>query len=811
MVTPAYRFTSRIVSLLLVVALTTITARAKEITVSSAATDQPLPNATVTCAAHDFLVDTDSNGRADISPISDTDSITVSHVGYHSVTLTFAQLAADGFVVRLEEAPAVVESVVVTASRWEESRRTVPFDMSVMSKDDRDLYQPQTAADMIAMTGEVQVQKSQLGGGSPMMRGFAANRVLIIVDGIRMNTAIFRSGNLQNVISIDPMSTQSAEVLLGPTSTVYGSDALGGVMNFRTAQPRFATEQSLLVSGSSTARVSSAASEKSYHLDLNIGGGKVASYTSVSYDDFGDVTMGSVGPGEYLRPMYQARVDGRDTALVNSDPAKQEGSGFTQTHFAQKFAFKPSPSWDLTTAVHYSATSDIPRYDRLIRTRNGQFRSAEWYYGPQKWLMASVVAEHQRASSWYDRARLATAYQYQEESRHDRDFGDVTLNHRVEKVNLFTVNLDFTRSVSPSHMLLYGAEALFNQIGSSANAVNITTSERSPLSTRYPDGSTWNSYALYAGSRASLGSMWSLHLGLRYNLVTVNAEFDTTFFPFPFTEADLTTGALTGSAGVVFMPDDNWTIKGNLSTGFRAPNIDDIGKIFDSEPGSVVVPNPDLRSEYVYSAELGLIRQFGQRTSFGVSVFYSYLDDAMVRRDFTFNGQDSIMYDGALSQVQAIQNASHVTIYGLHVSLNVTIIPDLTIVSIATIQDGEEELDDGATAPVRHVGPWFGSTRVKFARGRLTTTLSLDYNGEVSYANLPPSEIGKPYLYALDPNGNPYAPSWTDLSLGVVYELTSLLTVRAGIDNILDQRYRTYSSGIAAPGRNFTASLGIQW
>ena len=143
-----------------------------------------------------------------------------------------------------------------------------------------------------------------MGGGSPMIRGFAANRVLIVVDGIRMNNAIYRSGNLQNIISVDPNSLERAEVIFGPGSVIYGSDALGGVMSFNTLSPKLSTNQSSESFGKAYARYSSANFEKTIHGSYNFGGNKWAAVFASTYTDFDDLRMGSSGPSEYLRPEY---------------------------------------------------------------------------------------------------------------------------------------------------------------------------------------------------------------------------------------------------------------------------------------------------------------------------------------------------------------------------------------------------------------------------------------------------------------------------------------------------------------------------
>ena len=128
--------------------------------------------------------------------------------------------------------------VVVSVNKWEQKLNEVPNKITKVNKTEILRNNPQTAADLLNQTGTVFIQKSQLGGGSPMIRGFATNRILLVIDGVRMNNAIYRSGNLQNIISIDALGTQTAEVNIGPGSLIYGSDAIGGVMDFHTLNAR---------------------------------------------------------------------------------------------------------------------------------------------------------------------------------------------------------------------------------------------------------------------------------------------------------------------------------------------------------------------------------------------------------------------------------------------------------------------------------------------------------------------------------------------------------------------------------------------
>ena len=188
---------------------------------------------------------------------------------------------------------------------------------------------------------------------------------------------------------------------------------------------------------------------------------------------------------------------------------------------------------------------------------------------------------------------------------------------------------------------------------------------------------------------------------------------------------------------------------------------------------------------------------------FNATAFYTYLTNAFVRRDFTFNGQDSILYDGQMSKVLAIVNADKAQIYGFSSSLDITISSKLKFYSIINYTKGEDQ--DGIA--LRHVAPLFGSTKLTYTKTKFTASVFANYNGEISYNNLAPSEQDKPYMYAVDKNGNPYSPAWWTLNIMTSYTIKNLGTLSLGMENILDNRYRPYSSGIVAPGVNLIVGL----
>ncbi|MBI6116409.1 TonB-dependent receptor [Salegentibacter maritimus] len=749
---------------------------------------------------------TNFKGIANISIFDRDELIHFKHVNFGEHSIRKSQILQNKNKVYLKNDGNELEQVVLSVAKFEMDKDEVPQKILSLSAKDIIMASPQTSADLLESSGQVFVQKSQLGGGSPMIRGFATNRLLITVDGVRMNTAIFRSGNLQNIISIDPLAIGDTEVILGPGSVVYGSDAIGGVMNFYTLKPKFSFGDNTSVSGSAYARYATANNEKTIHADVNIGRENWAFLSSVSFSDFDDLKMGAHGPDEYLRNEYVVRRDGQDVAISNDDPRVQKPTGYEQINLLQKVKFMPHKDWDLNLGLIYSATSNFPRFDRLYRKRDGALRSAQWYYGPQEWFMANFKINKKGDGALYDKAQMTAAYQFFEESRHNRDFGEDWLYNTTENVDAYSLNLDFEKTFSDSR-LFYGVEYVFNKVNSTGFAENILTDEEQVTASRYPDDATWQSIAAYTTYQWKIQEDLSFQSGLRYNHILVNADFDENLYDFPFKKANINTGALTGSAGINWQQNRfiGWRL--NLSTAFRAPNIDDVGKIFDSEPGAVVVPNPDLKPEYAYSSELGFDWKPAENISFIATAFYTYLNDAMVRRDFNLNGETEIDYQGEPSRVQAIQNASKAFVYGFETGVEIDFSVALRLTSQISLTEGKEEQEDGSAAALRHAAPIFGNTHLIWHKKKLKFDLFAEYNGQFDYEDLAPSEQGKTYLYAIDDNGNPYSPSWYSLNFTGQYEFSEKLLATASLENITNQRYRTYSSGIAAAGRNLVLSL----
>ncbi len=783
--------------------------KAQTVTVLSADDGKPVSDVAVYNEARTQFCYTSPAGKASLSGFRAGQPIFFQHFSFERVSFTPEQLKESGWVVRLVTKTFEVEEFIVSANRWEQRSDEVPNYISSIALPSIRIQNPQTTADLVSLSGDVFVQKSQQGGGSPMLRGFATNRVLINIDGVRLNNAIYREGNIQNVISLDPTVIERTEIIFGPGATMYGSDALGGVMDFHTRRALFSTGDSVYYKAEALARYSTAASEQTYHVDINAGGRRVAFLTSVTWSRFGDLMMGSRSHPEYLRNAYQTRINGSDTVILNDNPRRQVASGYTQLNTMNKLRFKTGRYFDIDIAHHYSRLSDVPRYDRLIQVKNNTLRYGDWYYGPQIWMMTNSTVSYNKASAAFDEARLTVARQDYRESRHDRKINDVSLNQQEENVGIWSVNLDFDKSPDNSkNLIYYGAEYVRNNIVSTADIKDITTGETVPAGSRYPNGKNiYNSFSLYGGYKFNLNNKLTLSTGARYNFVSLNSEIaDNSFYNFPFTTIESANSAVTGAAGAVWRPDGRTELTLNLSTGFRAPNLDDLGKVFESAPGILVVPNPDLRPEYLYNADLGASREIGNMLLAEASLFFSYLDNAMVRREFLFNGEPTIEFQGEESTVFAMVNTGYAIVYGTQLKAELRPASFVRIKSSLTLTGGH----DNEKEPLRHIPPVFGATHIIFERSFIKTDLYAVYNGRITYDRLALSEKEKAYMYATDDNGNPWSPGWFTLNFKTYFNISNRVDLSAGVENILDLRYRPYSSGIAAPGRNFIFSARIR-
>lgn len=743
----------------------------------------------------------DSAGIVDISTFPKRDTLIFTHQSFSIFMIPKLNI---GNSISLTEKAINIPQIEIIAEQEKDKALEITSKIDRIDSKTVQFNNPQTAAEMLELSGGVYIQKSQMGGGSPIIRGFEANRVLLVIDGVRLNNAIYRSGHLQNAITVDNSIIENTNIIYGSNSVIYGSDAIGGVVHYETKTPKFKKENDTISNNSvnAYARYATANQEKTFHFDFNLGWKKIAAVTSVTFSDFEDLTMGKAVNSKYpefgIIKNYAERINGKDTMIRKDNFSKQIGTGYSQTDLLEKISFKVSKTFLLTLNTQYSTSSDVPRYDQLTDMNNvGELRWAEWYYGPQNRFLGSLSAKIKTDNKWFSKVEILTHYQKIDEDRISRRFGSDIKTTREEDVNVYGINIDFIKRNQNKSQWYYGIEAIHNNVISSAFSNNIVTAESSLSSTRYPDnGSTLTNTAAYITFKNNFTKKATYSLGARYSYSMLTASFtDTTFVNLPFSEINNNNGALTGNAGIVFHPNEKWNIQLAVSTAFRNPNVDDVGKVF-SKNDYVLVPNDQLTPEKTYNGEIGITKSFGNEVLvINLVGFYTLLQDAIVRDFYTLNGIDSMVYDGELLKMQTNVNASEAVVYGTSFNLKAKLTKDFTIKSSLNYTIGRNTTLD---VPLGHIPPLYGRTDFILHSHPLTMAVYVKYQGWKSISEYSP--FGEDNENSATIDGTP---SWQTFNIRAEMKIGKSFSLQAALENVLDVHYRPFASGVSGAGRNF--------
>lgn len=780
---------------------------AQQITLRDNSTREPVPNAIIKDAKNQ--VTSSNKGLADVTSISKEDSVTILATGYYTKKMI---LTAETREILLY--PRIIElgEVVFSANRMEEKKADIPYNIEVVNQKQIEWGNQQTAADVLQNTGSVLVQKSQGGGGSPILRGFEANKVLIVLDGIRMNNAIYRGGHLQDVITLDAQMLERTEVLFGPASTIYGSDALGGVMHFYTKNAQFATDDKMNLKVNAMARYATANTEKTGHVDFNLGFKKISFLTNVTFSDYDDLRAGHIRLAGFdtlwKRAYYVTRINDKDSMVKNANPDVQVGSGYSQIDMMQRINIKQGEQIVHGLNLQMSQSSEINRYDRLSEYAGTQLKRAENGYGPQKRMLAAYTFSHHGVTAISDNIKIIASYQKIDQDRFSRNFNSNDRTVNKEDVSVYALNADLFRRIKDKDELRYGIEFTYNDIQSMAEKTDIATNSVTPAQTRYPDGgSSLFSYAGYLSNSYEVDESTIIVSGLRFSAVSLEANWVDTVYNYrlPFNSASQSNSALTGNLGVVFRSDNNWKASIFGSTGFRAPNVDDISKVNDPPGNYVVVPNPDIKSEYAYNLEFNLAKT-GDRVGFEASAYYTLLENAIALKPFVFNGNDSALFNGVMMPVQASQNFDRAYIYGFSGGIKLDINRNLSLRSVINYTYGRYiDTETETVGPLDHIPPLFGQSNLVYRASKFEGEFFVRYNGAKHTADYRTGTEDNE-LYSADPV-NGYMPAWFTLNLRLGYNLTNNFRMTLACENMTDNHYRVFASGISAPGRNFILSL----
>tara|TARA_B100000902_G_C27316615_1_gene921730 strand:- start:564 stop:3059 length:2496 start_codon:yes stop_codon:yes gene_type:complete len=736
-----------------------------------------------------------------------------------------------------------LEDIIIHHKKNKNNINNVAEKKIYISKQQISELNPANSADLLEKSGGIMVQRSQMGGGSPNIRGFEANKVLLIMDGVRLNNAIYRSGHLQSMITIDEFIIENLEVIFGPSSVLYGSDALGGTINIKTYELFFRSNPTF--KGSVFSNYNSAYSGFRNNASIIFESNKFSSVINFSAKSFGDLRMGKWRTHGYNNwGLVFHYIDNESNKIIcNPDPHIQMGVGYSQYDLFNKMIFKINDRIRITSNIQYSTSSNIPRFDKLndgdtqclmdsnsVCLSNDNLKFHSYYYGPQERFFSSLKLSY-FDSYYFDKGDIIIAYQNIKESRHKwylDDFLDYLNNngnydlptHQYENVNIASVNMNFRKG-----NIYFGSETTYNDVDSKTtpNEENIWGIG----DTRYPpNGSNMFNTAYYINILKPVSHKLQIEGGCRYTFSNIKGEFpDSMHRPLVNIEGlklSSSNSIISGNMKLLYHPTDYLKISSVTARGFHSPNVDDMLKVF-RKGDNITIPNIDLKPEYSLSQEISITANISNNiTIYGVG-FYTQLTNAIVKDSTQVNinpdknGEpllaNMILYDDELVYTFSNQNASNkINIYGFTLGFNSNFYGFKLSGDFNFTNSIYNPLKQG---PIAHIPPNFGRVELLKSFNSWKFRLLCLYAGfkdssefdEAGVDNLNETPVVVDNNTGLELQAG--LPSWFILNLSCEHMINNNLKIQIGVDNILDMHYKTFGSGISAPGRN--VSVGVNY
>lgn len=686
-----------------------------------------------------------------------TYTVRVTAEGFEAATLVVAvpnsALAHD---VALRRRPyRLHESVTVTAVRDDARAFDVPRSITVIESSALDERLPRTTPEALWDAPGVFVQKTNHGGGSPYLRGLVGNQVLVMVDGIRLNNATFRYGPNQYLATVDPANIDRIEVVRGSGSVLYGSDAMGGVINIITRRP-VGVGQPFAVRGGATTKVMSSGMEQSGRFHLAVTGETVGIVGGLSARRFGDLHAGG-GLGIQAPSGYdEVAGDLRTEWLVT---ARQR----------------------VTLAYQHNYQADVPRFDQVA-----QRGFARYSFDPQVRQLGYLRYERNSPNPWWATVRATASLHRTTEQREYQSRTSSILTIEQDRVFTGGVSVEVQSRPRPSLSLVSGLDYYHDGVESVRRDRDQTTGQSRDRRGQYSNGATAGSAAVFTHATVT-GSRWRGDAGVRLSHFNVSA-------PDPaFGSAGIAPTTATGSAGVALALADGLRIFASVAQAFRAPNIDDLSSLGQFDFG-VEVPSPALQPESSVTVEGG-IKWRADAGSASVSVYRTSLDQLIDRVRGTFDGSPMI----GNQPVYQRANAGSAFIRGVEADGEFGLTSSLTVSGSLMYTYGQAT---SRNEPMRRIPPLNGLIAVRAA-----PTGGSWLEGALRFAatqdRLASGDIADHRILT---GGTP---GWTVFTISAGHRLGERLQLVGSAQNLLDSAYRTHGSGIDGYGRSLWVGLHV--
>ncbi|RIJ50838.1 TonB-dependent receptor [Maribellus luteus] len=643
------------------------------------------------------------------------------------------------------------KSIVVTATGNERLSFQTPDAVSVITGQELKNNAPRSMAEALIGATGVWMQKTNHGGGSPFVRGLTGNQTLLLIDGIRLNNAIFRYGPNQYFNTIDVFSVDRVEVIRGKGSVMYGSDALGGVINVLTRTPQYTSGQSCFGSRGQL-KYMNKGMEKSGLGEVLYETKNFAISGSANYKDFGDIYAG--GSLNYERP-----------------------SAYDENGFNLKAKARFSENWQITSALQYLRQNNVGRYDQVAQRGYLLYR-----YDPQIHRLAYVKVERYSENNWFRKVKLTLSNQLSDETRKKQKENSTIFTQESDLIKTNGILLECNSLIQKNWEAISGAEFYADKVESGKTTTDLATGSQTPSRGLYPDGSGMQNFGLFSQHSIKHKNL-QLNFGGRFNTFQIRSSDNE------FGEIKLKPNSLVGNISLQYFSSPTQQFIVSAHSAFRAPNINDIST-FGSFDYGIEIPSSDLSPEKTFTVEGGY-KKSAEQFSMAFTAFNTRLKDQIVRVESTYKGEEFI--DG--ERVYKKANVAKSNIVGLEFESGFQLNRRLAIINNLTWLYGKDLEND---EPMRRIPPLNGKLALQYSQAGIfgeTELLFASPQDRLSSGDIDDHRI---------PEGG--TPGWSILNFKTGYTWDKI-SVNVGLQNILNKAYRIHGSGVDGYGRSFWMSF----
>lgn len=640
-----------------------------------------------------------------------------------------------------------LDEVIVIAQRTGNDPFFIPYSTNVLTKHQMDQTHPRTTPEALTGMNGIFIQKTNHAGGSPFIRGLTGNQTLLLIDGIRLNNSTFRYGPNQYLNTIDAYSIQKIEVARGTGSVQYGTDALGGVIQVYTREPAFSNHPTW--SGRVAAKYMSSEMEKTIRSETGFGSSRFASQLGVTYRNFGDLAGGD-------------------------STGKQTPSGYNEFDLDAKLKFQCSKNLRLLLANQFIQQKHVPFYHKVV-LENFLLNEID----PQQRLLNYAKLELETKARFVGKMAIIISSQQTLEGRNSRKNGSPVLRKEKDKISITGITADAFSIFSKTWTANSGVEMYHDKVNSARHDINTESHAVTSLRGLYPDNSHYGNYAIYTLHHFRFNK-WVIDGGARFNTFSIRIT-DTTMGRIKNKPS-----AFVYNMALLYRITEKQHVYANLSSGYRAPNIDDLGSVgivdFRYE-----IPAPHLEPEKTAGTELGYRIQ-SKKISASVAAYYMHLSDLITR----------IKMEGMQVNGYAVykkENTDEAYIKGIESELTCRVTREWLMNASIAYAYGQNL---SKHEPLRRIPPLNGRLMSSFRKKNWFTTLQfLFVSGQTRLAQ------GDKEDNRIPKGGTP---GWQILDFYCGYHWKHF-AFDLGFQNIFNQDYRTHGSGINGAGRNMFLSF----